>query len=69
MNSFCDSLFTRIHNWFVGIRLIIVPKIIKIKEKYIKGIEGSFLIINPLLGIIFFRDTFEELTSKGFSLI
>ena len=31
--------------------------------------EGSFLIISPLLGIIFFRDIFEELTSKGLSLI
>jgi len=30
--------------------------------------DGSFLIINPLLGIIFFRDTFEELISKGSSL-
>ena len=69
MNSLFDSLFSRIHNWLVGMRLIIVPQIIKIKAKYIKGTDGSFLIISPLLGIIFFRDTFDKLTSKGLSLI
>ena len=33
INNLSDSLLNKIHNWFVGIRLNMVPKIIKVKEK------------------------------------
>ena len=44
INNFCDSLFTRIHNWLVGMRLIIVPKIIK-NDPSIPFIYFSFILI------------------------